>query len=82
VLPHTSFTHPPLQGNNLDGHFYRIAAVAEAWISISKEFAGAESPPKPEHWEIQSGWTKYIYREDGSGYWEHVESWKKMCAML
>ena len=75
VLPDTSFTLPPIQGNNLDEHFYRIGtAAAEPWISLSKEFARAEVPPKPEHWEIQSGWTKYYHRDDGSSYFEHVES--------
>jgi len=75
VLPDTSFTLPRLQGDNLDEHFYRIGtAAAEPWLSLSKEFAGTDLPPRPDNWEIQSGWTKYYHQEDGSSYFEHVES--------
>ncbi|KAI0041961.1 hypothetical protein FA95DRAFT_1454247, partial [Auriscalpium vulgare] len=35
--------------------------------------AGAELPPRPEQWDIQSGWTKYHHYADGSSYSEHVE---------
>jgi DNA polymerase gamma 1 len=75
VLPDTSFTLPRLQGDNLDEHFYRIGtSAAEPWLSLSKEFAGTNLPPRPDNWEIQSGWTKYYYQEDGGSYFEHVES--------
>lgn len=74
VLPDTGFTLPELQGSNLLEHFYRIGAhTAEPWLSIAKSFAYQQLPPKPEDWEVQSGWTKYYYHPDGSSYSEHVE---------
>ncbi|OCH84282.1 gamma DNA-directed DNA polymerase, partial [Obba rivulosa] len=74
VLPDTSFTLPPLQGSTLDEHFHRIgAAAAQPWLSLAKELAGAELPPKPDHWETHAGWTKYVYLPDGSSYCTAVE---------
>ncbi|KAG7445742.1 uncharacterized protein BT62DRAFT_950592 [Guyanagaster necrorhizus] len=72
-LPSTEFSLPPLQGNNLLEHFYRIGSSnAEPYLSLAKSFADAQLCPPPEHWNIQAGWTKYIYESDGSGYHEHV----------
>ncbi|PBK75099.1 hypothetical protein ARMSODRAFT_929171 [Armillaria solidipes] len=72
-LPYTEFTLPPLQGNNLLEHFYRLGSSnAEPYLSLAKSFATAQLYPPPEHWNIQAGWTKYIYESDGSGYHEHV----------
>ncbi|KAK0202015.1 gamma DNA-directed DNA polymerase [Desarmillaria ectypa] len=72
-LPSPEFTLPPLQGNNLLEHFYRIGSSnAEPYLSLAKSFATAQLHPPPEHWNIQAGWTKYIYKSDGSGYHEHV----------
>lgn len=69
VLPETSFTLPSLQGKDLDQHFHNIGlASAEPWLSLATEFASAQLPPRPEHWSVQAGWTKYIHAEDGSGY--------------
>ena len=74
VLPDVSFTLPPIQGRTLDEHFYRIGKVsAEPWLSLSQEFAATELPPRPEHWHVQSGWTKYTYMPDGSSYCEAVD---------
>lgn len=74
VLPDTSFTLPPLQGVNLLEHFHRIGSyTSETWLHLSKSFAKAHLPPKPDQWDIQSGWTKYHYAEDGSSYSEHVD---------
>ncbi|RDB23988.1 DNA polymerase gamma, mitochondrial [Hypsizygus marmoreus] len=74
VLPDTGFTLPPLQGSNLLEHFYRIGAhAAEPWLSLAKSFASHQLPPKPDDWDIQSGWTKYYHHPDGSSYSEHVE---------
>ncbi|KAG4304903.1 hypothetical protein PORY_001578 [Pneumocystis oryctolagi] len=51
---------PPLQGKNLDEHFYRIAMeVSEPYLSYSKQFASITLPIKPNSWVIRSGWTKY-----------------------
>ncbi|KAG6898245.1 hypothetical protein C0992_002259 [Termitomyces sp. T32_za158] len=73
VLPDTKFTLPPLQGSNLLEHFYRIGAhKAQPWLGLAKSFVHIKLPPKPDDWEIQSGWTKYYYHPDGSSYSEHV----------
>lgn len=73
VLPDTGFTLPQLQGSNLLEHFYRIGAhAAQPWLSLANEHAQSELPPQPDDWEIQSGWTKYHYRADGSSFSEHV----------
>ncbi|GJJ15170.1 hypothetical protein Clacol_009445 [Clathrus columnatus] len=59
--PPVSFTLPPLEGHDLDSHFYAIGSkVAEPYLSLSKMLASVTSlPPPPEDWVIQSGWTKY-----------------------
>ena len=69
VLPNISFTLPPLQGENLDEHFHRLgAAAAQPWLGLARDFSSAFLPPKPEYWNLQSGWTKYVYQDDGSSY--------------
>ncbi|KAH7927291.1 gamma DNA-directed DNA polymerase [Leucogyrophana mollusca] len=74
VLPDTGFTLPPLQGRNIDEHFHRIGArSAQPWLSLAQEFASIDLPPKPDCWDIQSGWTKYHFLPDGSSYSEHVD---------
>lgn len=74
ILPDTAFQLPPMQGSNLSEHFYRIGAhAAEPWLQIAKSFASSELPPKPDHWDLQAGWTKYNFLPDGSSYSEHVE---------
>lgn len=74
ILPDIGFTLPPLLGSNIDEHFHRIGSQSsQPWLNIAKDFASNELPPKPDHWEIQSGWTKYYFLADGSSYSEHVE---------
>ena len=69
VLPNISFTLPPLQGRNLDEHFHRLGtAAAHPWLEIARDFSSTSVPPKPDYWNVQSGWTKYVYRDDGSSY--------------
>ncbi|KAE9393189.1 DNA/RNA polymerase [Gymnopus androsaceus JB14] len=71
TLPSTEFTLPPLQGNNLLEHFYRIGvSSSEPYISLAKEFSETELPPIPDDWQLQAGWTKYHHSPDGSGYCE------------
>lgn len=73
ILPDTGFTLPPLQGSDLLEHFHRIGAhAAEPWLTLAKSLSSAQLPPRPDDWEIQSGWTKYHYCADGSSYSEHV----------
>ncbi|KAI0659928.1 gamma DNA-directed DNA polymerase [Cubamyces menziesii] len=74
VLPNIGFTLPPLQGRTLDEHFYRIGATAvQPWLTLAQDLAAAQLPPKPDHWHIQAGWTRYLFMEDGSSYSEYVE---------
>ncbi|EPS98269.1 hypothetical protein FOMPIDRAFT_1037579 [Fomitopsis schrenkii] len=74
VLPNTAFTLPPLQGRNVDEHFHAIgASAAQPWLSLAKDFASSELPPRPDHWNVQAGWTRYLYHPDGSSYYEHVD---------
>ena len=73
VLPDTAFQLPPLQGNDLLEHFYRIGShVAEPWKTLATSHASVELPPKPDCWEVQSGWTKYYVGADGNNYFEPV----------
>ncbi|KAJ7623349.1 DNA polymerase family A-domain-containing protein [Roridomyces roridus] len=77
VLPDTSFTLPPLQGNNLLEHFHRIgSSLAQPYLDLARSFSEQKLPPMPDatEWNIhQSGWTKYHYMPDGSSYSEAVE---------
>ncbi|KAG9224472.1 hypothetical protein CCMSSC00406_0007665 [Pleurotus cornucopiae] len=74
VLPDVGFDLPALQGPSLLHHFHNIGSdMAQPWLSLAKDFADATLPPLPEQWDIQAGWTKYHYLEDGSSYSEHVE---------
>jgi DNA polymerase gamma 1 len=73
VLPDLSFTLPPLQGNNLDEHFHRIGQEAsQPWLGLATTLSEADLPPTPHHWAIQSGWTKYVHRQDGADFHESV----------
>ncbi|RDA85489.1 hypothetical protein CP532_0015 [Ophiocordyceps camponoti-leonardi (nom. inval.)] len=55
-----AFDLPPLQGDTLDEHFYRLGKdCAEPFLTLAKEFVDAEIPEKPSTWVRRSGWTKY-----------------------
>ena len=74
VLPNIAFTLPPLQGDTIDQHFHRIGVrAARPWSSLAVDLIEAKLPPPPDHWEIQTGWTKYHYHPDGSSFSEHIE---------
>ena len=48
TLKTTSFTLPPLQGNDLGEHFWAIGRkAAQPWLSFANEIAVAEIPPPP-----------------------------------
>jgi DNA polymerase gamma 1 len=69
VLPNISFTLPPLQGDNLAEHFHRLGATAaQPWLDLARNFAFTHLPPKPDYWNLQPGWTKYVHQDDGSSY--------------
>ncbi|KAJ7090279.1 DNA polymerase family A-domain-containing protein [Mycena belliarum] len=77
TLPDTSFTLPPLQGNNLLEHFHRIgASLSEPYLTLARSLSAQVLPPIPDgtEWNIhQSGWTKYYHMSDGSSYSEAVD---------
>ncbi|KAI0528021.1 DNA polymerase gamma [Xylaria bambusicola] len=55
-----AFDVPPIQGDTLDEHFYRLGSdCAEPFLSYAKQFALANAPPRPKKWIRRSGWTKY-----------------------
>lgn len=55
-----SFDLPPLQGKTLDEHFHKLGVdAAEPYLTYAKQFARANTPPKPRKWVRRSGWTKY-----------------------
>ncbi|BEI85273.1 hypothetical protein CcaverHIS002_0506740 [Cutaneotrichosporon cavernicola] len=66
VLPEISLDLPPLEGRNVRDHFHALGTYAsEPYLSAAKEFAAAELPPIPQHWEMsRPGWTRY--GRDGS----------------
>ncbi|KAH9842011.1 uncharacterized protein C8Q71DRAFT_885618, partial [Rhodofomes roseus] len=42
--------------------------------SRSRRILRASSfPPRPDHWNVQAGWTRYLYHPDGSSSYEHAE---------
>jgi DNA polymerase gamma 1 len=55
-----AFDLPPLQGQSLDEHFYKLGVDAsEPFLGYAKKFARANPPPRPRKWVRRSGWTKY-----------------------
>ncbi|TIC07411.1 hypothetical protein E3Q15_04217 [Wallemia mellicola] len=66
TLPQTSFTLPPLQGPDLDHHFWRIGSeVAEPYLGLSKDLCSRKLPTMPDYWVTDThGWT--VYDSDGS----------------
>lgn len=55
-----AFDLPPLQGQTLDEHFYKLGVDAsEPFLTHAKQFARANTPPRPRKWVRRSGWTKY-----------------------
>lgn len=55
-----AFDLPPLQGQTLDEHFYKLGIDAsDPYLSHAKEYAKIHAPPKPRKWVKRSGWTKY-----------------------
>ncbi|KAL2257889.1 hypothetical protein VTK26DRAFT_9006 [Humicola hyalothermophila] len=58
--PPVAFDLPPLAGETLDEHFYKLGVdAAEPFLTHAKQFARSTLPPKPRSWVRRSGWTKY-----------------------
>lgn len=55
-----AFDLPPLVGQTLDEHFHKLGVDAsEPFLTYAKQFARANTLPKPRKWVRKSGWTKY-----------------------
>ncbi|KAE8148144.1 DNA polymerase family A-domain-containing protein [Aspergillus avenaceus] len=66
-----AFDMPPLQGQTLDEHFFKLGMDAsEPYLSYAKDYTKVNSPSLPRKWIKRSGWTKYS--SDGS--WEPVDA--------
>ncbi|KAI9766335.1 MAG: DNA-directed DNA polymerase gamma mip1 [Geoglossum simile] len=58
--PPIGFNLPPLQGKDLDEHFFRLGMdAAEPYLGQAKEFSKRDIPQMPRKWVRSSGWTKY-----------------------
>ncbi|KJZ77061.1 DNA polymerase gamma [Hirsutella minnesotensis 3608] len=58
--PPIAFDLPPLQGQTLDEHFYKLGTdCAEPYLTLAKQFVRTSLPPKPRKWIRKGGWTKY-----------------------
>lgn len=58
--PPVAFDLPPLAGQTLDEHFYKLGVdAAEPFLTHAKQLAKSTLPPKPRSWVRRSGWTKY-----------------------
>lgn len=70
--PPISVKLPPLLGQTLDEHFYKLGKdAAEPFLGYAKELAAVDLPKPPKVWVRQSGWTKYRVNTSGS---ERVDS--------
>ena len=66
-----AFDLPPLLGNSLDEHFYKLGRDAsEPYYTQALKYASIDLPSAPRKWVQRSGWTKY--HPDGSS--EAVEA--------
>ncbi|KAL8683844.1 MAG: hypothetical protein Q9186_000187 [Xanthomendoza sp. 1 TL-2023] len=60
-----AFDLPPLHGQTLDEHFYKLGRDAsEPWFSHAQAYSRIDLPRPPRKWVKQSGWTKY--HQDGT----------------
>ncbi|KAL8923651.1 MAG: hypothetical protein Q9172_003043 [Xanthocarpia lactea] len=60
-----AFDLPPLHGQTLDEHFYKLGRDAsEPWFSQAQDYSRLDLPRPPRKWVKQSGWTKY--NQDGT----------------
>jgi DNA polymerase gamma 1 len=67
-VPDIGFDLPPLQGGTIDEHFHRLGSMsAEPWLSFCNSIADSNLPPKPGHWLVCSGWTRYSVNENPRG---------------
>ena len=66
-----AFDLPPLQGNSMDEHFFRLGMEASRpYLQYAKDFVRSNLPQRPRKWLHQSGWVKY----NNDGTTEKVEA--------
>ncbi|XP_006028344.1 DNA polymerase subunit gamma-1 [Alligator sinensis] len=60
TLPDVVLRLPPLQGDNLDQHFRRLAQKQSLpYLEAADELLQCTLPPQPATWAWQAGWTRY-----------------------
>ncbi|KAL8770872.1 MAG: hypothetical protein Q9209_003523 [Squamulea sp. 1 TL-2023] len=60
-----AFDLPPLHGQTLDEHFYKLGKDAsEPWLTLAQQYSRIDLPRPPRTWARRSGWTKY--NQDGT----------------
>lgn len=58
-LPDVNIKIPPLEGDNIQEHFYNIAnKQIEPYIKLIKNIM-KDIPPMPNQWLLNEGWTRY-----------------------
>ncbi|XP_015431348.1 PREDICTED: LOW QUALITY PROTEIN: DNA polymerase subunit gamma-1, mitochondrial [Dufourea novaeangliae] len=58
-LPNVDIKLPPLEGNDIEQHFYNIGeAQVKPYVTIIKETLKS-IPKMPDHWMLKEGWTRY-----------------------
>lgn len=58
--PPIAFDLPDLQGATFDEHFYKLGMdAAEPYLTLARQLALSNPPPRPRKWLKRSGWTKY-----------------------
>ncbi|XP_060816986.1 DNA polymerase subunit gamma-1, mitochondrial [Bombus pascuorum] len=58
-LPDVNIKIPPLEGNNIEEHFYNIANTQiKPYIKLIKNIM-KDIPPMPNQWLLNEGWTRY-----------------------
>ena len=65
------FKLPPLNGQNIEEHFYKIGQeYAEQYKQLIDQTINNEFPQMPNQWSFKAGWTKYeLNNVDGSFQW-------------
>ena len=60
--PPIALSLPPLHGQTLDEHFFRLGKHAsEPFFTLAQEYARINLSQPPRKWIKRSGWTKYNY---------------------
>ncbi|XP_003702316.2 DNA polymerase gamma, catalytic subunit tam [Megachile rotundata] len=59
-LPEVDIKLPPLEGDNIEDHFYNIGnAQIKPYVDIIKQIFMGNIPEMPKQWILREGWTRY-----------------------